>query len=366
MGVPKEIFNRVTDADASLYQGGASDVEDALIAPSEAGSSAPVSRDPSPPNLNARRRIKTSRKSTSRVGDVRGLADSRVGVRAVRRKQNNQFLLALIEEEEEGLPELRDKPTVPAFTQLFLDKKNMMAWSEFISLPEERQEEYLKELNRTYEREEEEEEEEDEEETTARKEEEDRFPGDWELVDASAGAVSSSLTTRLASSVDARNWHPALESSASRPNDPTQPMQLPTQPMLLPEECFERVEMRFRAMLRKRHVPLGILANLEEDLTTFFTECPRSVWVSRLSSSYERLLLHALCQYLDLKSSSFDQDMARHTQVENHNLAFSPPRKSLHQHLEDMRLEKCASSQEERLDGEEDEKECDGRQSIEE
>ena len=50
----------------------------------------------------------------------------------------------------------------------------MMAWSEFISLPEERQEEYLKELNRTYEREEEEEEEEDEEETTARKEEEDR------------------------------------------------------------------------------------------------------------------------------------------------------------------------------------------------
>ena len=42
----------------------------------------------------------------------------------------------------------RDKPTVPAFTQLFLDKKNMMAWSEFISLPEERQEEYLKELNR--------------------------------------------------------------------------------------------------------------------------------------------------------------------------------------------------------------------------
>ena len=76
------------------------------------------------------------------------MADSRVGVRAVRRKQNNQFLLALIEEEEEGLPELRDKPSVPAFTQLFLDKKNMMAWSEFIALPEEQQEQYLKELNR--------------------------------------------------------------------------------------------------------------------------------------------------------------------------------------------------------------------------
>ena len=62
---------------------------------------------------------------------------------------------------------------MPAFTQLFLDKKNMMAWSEFISLPEERQEEYLKELNRTYEREEEEDEE-DKEEETAKKEEDDR------------------------------------------------------------------------------------------------------------------------------------------------------------------------------------------------
>ena len=51
---------------------------------------------------------------------------------------------------------IRDQPTVPAFTQLFLDKKNMLAWSEFISLSEEQQEEYLKELNRNDYREEDE------------------------------------------------------------------------------------------------------------------------------------------------------------------------------------------------------------------
>ena len=45
---------------------------------------------------------------------------------------------------------------MPAFTQLFLDKKNMLAWSEFISLSEEQQEEYLKELNRNDYREEDE------------------------------------------------------------------------------------------------------------------------------------------------------------------------------------------------------------------
>jgi len=327
MGVPKEIFNRVPDIDATLHHGGAaSDVEDPLIAPSEAGSSAPASRDPSPPNLSVRRRIKPPRRTNARATDVRGLSDSRVGVRAVRRKQNNQFLLALIEEEEEGLPELRDQPTVPAFTQLFLDKKNMMAWSEFIALPEDQQEEYLRELNRNDYRDEEEEvvyEEDPEDEESLPESDE------WELLGAAEGATASGSSA----SGDARLLHPAAEAPTCRGD-------APTPSMLSPEECFERVEMRFRAMLRKRHVPLGILANLEDDLTGFFSECPRSVWVSRLSSSYERLLLHALCQYLDLKSISFDRDRARHTQVENHNVAFSPPRKSLHQHLEDMRLEK--------------------------
>jgi len=324
MGVPKEIFNRVPDIDVTLHQGGgASDVEDALIAPSEAGSSAPASRDPSPPNYTTRRRIKPPRRSNAKATDVRGLSDSRVGVRSVRRKQNNQFLLALIEEEEEGLPELRDQPSVPAFTKLFLDKKNMMAWSEFIALPEDQQEEYLRELNRNdYHEEEEYDEDPNEEESLAESD-------DWELLGASEGATGLSVA-------DVRLLHPAAEAPSCL-GDAPEPS------MLTPEECFERVEMRFRAMLRKRHVPLGILATLEEDLTGFFSECPRSVWVSRLSSSYERLLLHALCQYLDLKSSSFDKDSARHTQVENQNLAFSPPRKSLHQHLEDMRLDKPGS-----------------------
>ena len=54
-------------------EGGASDVEDALIAPSEAGSSAPASRDPSPPNINARRRIKVPRRSAARVSESKKL-----------------------------------------------------------------------------------------------------------------------------------------------------------------------------------------------------------------------------------------------------------------------------------------------------
>jgi len=324
MGVPKEMFNRVTEGDEKCRYNpigdGASDVEDALLAPSEAGSSAPVSRDQSPLGaITPRRRVRPPR-IVSKPHDVRGLADRRVGVRAVRRKQNNQFLLTLIEEEEEGLPELRDHPTVPAFTKLFLEKKNMMAWSDFISLSEDKQEEYLKELNCV-----------GSSEAKNKPKRPSEVETGWEVVNSPSTeeTIEIAAAVAAASGLDGRSLHPA------------------TPPVLLsPEECFERVEMRFRAMLRKRHIPLGILANLEEDLTSFFSECPRSVWVSRLSSSYERLLLHALCQYLDLKSSSFDRDEARHTQVENQHMAFSPPKKTLCQHLEDMRLESNCSEKE--------------------
>ena len=63
-----------------------------------------------------------------------------------------------------------------------------------------------------------------------------------------AAAVSSSSSSSRRGCGDASSWTPALS----------------------PEECFERVEMRFRSLLKKRHVPLGILANLEDDLTGFF------------------------------------------------------------------------------------------------
>ena len=81
-----------------------------------------------------------------------------------------------------------------------------------------------------------------------------------------AGSTSDS-----SSSLDARVVHPALEGVASGASAAAgECEEASALPMLSPDECFERVEMRFRSMLRKRHVPLGIIANLEEDLTGFF------------------------------------------------------------------------------------------------
>lgn len=48
----------------------------------------------------------------------------------------------------------------------------------------------------------------------------------------------------------------------------------------------------------------GMLVKLEVDIVSFFKEWPQSVYVSNLSNSYERMMLHALCQYLELISKS--------------------------------------------------------------
>ena len=46
------------------------------------------------------------------------------------------------------------------------------------------------------------------------------------------------------------------------------------------------------------------MSQLENEITTFFSEWPDSVYVQAIPNSYERMLLHAVCQYLDLKSRS--------------------------------------------------------------
>ena len=43
---------------------------------------------------------------------------------------------------------------------------------------------------------------------------------------------------------------------------------------------------------------------IEKEVVEFFTDDPASVYVARLQTSFERLLLHCLCQFLDLRAKS--------------------------------------------------------------
>ncbi|KAG9350748.1 hypothetical protein JZ751_024637 [Albula glossodonta] len=103
------------------------------------------------------------------------------------------------------------------------------------------------------------------------------------------------------------------------------------------QDYFQRIDRRLRATLKRKQIPIvsikenrqvsqpnhnhmaalnilivlflsvlaqGTLEVLEEDLLRFFAAQPHSVYTTRLGSSFERLLLHAVCQYMDLVSAN--------------------------------------------------------------
>ncbi|XP_072173267.1 R3H domain-containing protein 4-like [Diadema setosum] len=108
-------------------------------------------------------------------------------------------------------------------------------------------------------------------------------------------------------------------------------------PAHTPQECFKRISTRLQTMLRRRHLPKGAVEGHEEELLEWFGDDPSSVFISSLPSSFDRLLLHAVCQYLDLSSESFDCEGQRQTRVENNNEFFRPPSMLLSAYLDSLR-----------------------------
>uniref|UniRef100_A0A8D3DG28 R3H domain containing 4 n=1 Tax=Scophthalmus maximus TaxID=52904 RepID=A0A8D3DG28_SCOMX len=107
-------------------------------------------------------------------------------------------------------------------------------------------------------------------------------------------------------------------------------------PAFTAQECFQRIDRRLRATLKRKQIPMGTLEVLEENLLSFFNTQPRSVYTTNLASSFERLLLHAVCQYMDLVSASTNYDGSRQTEVVNKQEEFLPPTLQLSAYLEQM------------------------------
>ncbi|XP_032250442.1 R3H domain-containing protein 4 [Phoca vitulina] len=76
------------------------------------------------------------------------------------------------------------------------------------------------------------------------------------------------------------------------------------------------------------------LETWEERLLRFFSVSPQAVYTAMLDNSFERLLLHAICQYMDLISASADLEGKRQMKVSNRHLDFLPPGLLLSAYLE--------------------------------
>ncbi|XP_074421403.1 R3H domain-containing protein 4 isoform X2 [Larus michahellis] len=107
-------------------------------------------------------------------------------------------------------------------------------------------------------------------------------------------------------------------------------------PAYSPKECFQRISRRLRSTLKRGRIPMGTLEGLEEELLAFFSVTPHSVYTALMDNSFERLLLHALCQYMDLVSASSDIEGKRQMKVSNKHRVFLPPELLLSDYLEQM------------------------------
>ncbi|KAM9215255.1 R3H domain-containing protein 4 isoform 1-T1 [Leptosomus discolor] len=107
-------------------------------------------------------------------------------------------------------------------------------------------------------------------------------------------------------------------------------------PAYTPKECFQRISRRLRSTLKRGRIPMGTLEGLEEELLAFFSVTPHSVYTALMDNSFERLLLHALCQYMDLVSASSDIEGKRQMKVSNKHRVFLPPELLLSDYLGQM------------------------------
>uniref|UniRef100_A0A8C2KLD8 R3H domain-containing protein 4-like n=1 Tax=Cyprinus carpio TaxID=7962 RepID=A0A8C2KLD8_CYPCA len=91
-------------------------------------------------------------------------------------------------------------------------------------------------------------------------------------------------------------------------------------PAFSAQECFQRIDRRLRVTLRRRQIPM----------------CHVLILMYPCFFSYERLLLHAVCQYMALTSASSDCNGARQTEVVNKQEEFLPPQPLLSVYLEQL------------------------------
>ncbi|XP_020030696.1 R3H domain-containing protein 4 isoform X3 [Castor canadensis] len=200
------------------------------------------------------------------------------GRKSLQRLENTQYLLTLMETNG-GQPGLEDGDTTPSaapgiFAEACNNATYVEVWNDFMNRSGEEQERVLRYL-------------ENEGQTKARR----RGPGRGE---------------------DQRREDPAYT----------------------PRECFQRISRRLRAVLKRSRIPMETLESWEERLLRFFSVSPQAVYTAMLDNSFERLLLHAVCQYMDLISASADLEGRRQMKVSNRHLDFLPPGLLLSAYLE--------------------------------
>lgn len=104
------------------------------------------------------------------------------------------------------------------------------------------------------------------------------------------------------------------------------------------EEAFCTLCPKLKSIFTKRHFPMGMLAQLENEVLDFFMDAPQGTCVIERQCSFDRLILHAITQFNFLCSQSFTSEKNRRmTHIRNICPDFIPPPVSLSEYIRKKR-----------------------------
>jgi len=210
-----------------------------------------------------------------------GVDARRRGAKHQRRKQNLADLMDIGRDEKMDVDESEwfSDVHLTLFTELFLDDNKMKAWDRFMQMSEEKQRDYL------------------ERKTGSRK-----IPQD---------EVKKEET-------------PSDEQGLIKPSK---------------EGSFQLIDKKIQDMLRtKKLAALGLLEFYEDDVRSCSLENFPSVVLFNLESSYDRLLVYAICQYMKLPSNTIRlKDNSAIIEIDMPQNDWLPPDTKLTDYLKRMR-----------------------------
>jgi len=101
------------------------------------------------------------------------------------------------------------------------------------------------------------------------------------------------------------------------------------------DEAFDSMCPKLKSIFTKRHFPMGILIQLENEVLQFFSQSPKGTCIIERQCSFDRLILHAVTNFNILFSQSFPKDRnRRETHVRNLCPDFVPPLVSLSDYIQ--------------------------------
>ncbi|XP_044163776.1 R3H domain-containing protein 4-like isoform X1 [Acropora millepora] len=107
--------------------------------------------------------------------------------------------------------------------------------------------------------------------------------------------------------------------------------------MATAEKSFSRIDSHLKRTLTKKGISLGTLKHYEKELVSFFSDDPNAVMISNVPSSFNRLLVHGLCQFLGLTSTTVNHHGKRLMEIANKQKSFRVPSLLLSDFLEQFR-----------------------------